>query len=135
MIFLVSKQKFYAETKKPLLENADQKDRSSGSGFIIHVLECKEFLMGILCDQSSVFPEIGLTCWSECTANSIFRKNIADLVEFFRCAVGLMKNQLINVIFSLTVENVITVKEPVHTMSSSDHIIQSGECIQTDKSY
>ena len=49
--------------------------------------------------------------------------------------IGLMKNQLINVIFSLTVENVITVKEPVHTMSSSDHIIQSGECIQTDKSY
>ena len=95
----------------------------------MQVSEEQEFLKSVRRDQSSVFPEISLTCWSKCTANSIFRKNVTYLVEFFRCAVRLVENQLINTILSLTVKNIVTIEETIHAMCSRDNIIQSRESV------
>ena len=100
----------------------------------MQVSEEQEFLKSVRRDQSSVFPEISLTCWSKCTANSIFRKNVTYLVEFFRCAVRLVENQLINTILSLTVKNIVTIEETIHAMCSRDNIIQSRESVETDQS-
>lgn len=100
----------------------------------MQVSEEQEFLKSVRRDQSSVFPEISLTCWRKCTANSIFRKNVTYLVELFRCAVRLVENQLINTILSLTVKNIVTIEETIHAMCSRDNIIQSRESVETDQS-
>ena len=82
-----------------------------------------------------MFPKVGFPGRSKCTANSILRKNVAYFVEFFRCAVRLVKNQLISSVFPFTVKSIVYGKETVHSMRSGDDIVKSWEGIQTDQPY
>ena len=82
-----------------------------------------------------MFTKISLPGRSKCTTNSVLRKNVAYFIKLFRSAVRLMENKLVYSILAFAIKGIVSGKETVHTMRSSDNIVKSWERVQTDKPY